>query len=418
MANDYWLGVAPSVAQVHTASIDSVDATPANNTFTVTVGSASASAVGDTDVATTATALRSALNSSTSAELALITWSGTGGDIIGTADTAGLPFVATLAVSGAGTGSVTDFAETTASSSPYDWSVASNWSNGTVPGSGDNAYIDKSDAKILWLPTATVTLDELHVRRDAIIGLKSETLATAEDASTESTAAPEYRQDYLKVSCPIVRIGQRVGPGTGLGSTRVKIHNVITAASTTEVFDTATTSAETGMPAVRLFFADADADVFVRSARSGVGIGVDKPGETVTVGEVHVSDDSNTTRLFIGDGVTLTSLTQSGGINQLESAATIPTVTVNGGRLVCEADQVITALTVNAGEVVLSNRSSGNVAATTITQNGGIIDAQESSAPRTVTTWNFNEGTRRIDDHLTITNDNRSGRVTETVDLG
>ena len=98
MATKYWLGVADAVAQVGTASIDSVDGTPANNTFTVTIGGVAISAVGDTDVATTATALRASLNASTHPYFAAITWSGGTGDIIGTADTAGAPFVAALTV--------------------------------------------------------------------------------------------------------------------------------------------------------------------------------------------------------------------------------------------------------------------------------------------------------------------------------
>ena len=73
MATLYWRGDATAVAQVHTASIDSVDGTPANNTFTVTIGGVAIDAVGDTDVATTATNLRASLNASTHPYFAAIT---------------------------------------------------------------------------------------------------------------------------------------------------------------------------------------------------------------------------------------------------------------------------------------------------------------------------------------------------------
>src|SRR3990167_1389847 len=65
-----------------TLTLRLVQATPGNNTFTVTIGGVVISVVGDTDVATTATALRAALNASTHPYFAAITWSGTAGDII------------------------------------------------------------------------------------------------------------------------------------------------------------------------------------------------------------------------------------------------------------------------------------------------------------------------------------------------
>ena len=84
MAQVNWRGGTTAVAQVDTASIDSVDGTPANNTFFVTIGGVVISAVGDTDVATSATNLRASLNASVHPFFAAITWSGSTGDIIGT----------------------------------------------------------------------------------------------------------------------------------------------------------------------------------------------------------------------------------------------------------------------------------------------------------------------------------------------
>lgn len=415
MAANYWLGVAPEVAQVESGAIASVDATPANNTFTVTVGGSSESVAGDTNTDTTAGNLRTALQNSTKKEIAQITWGGTASNITATSKIAGLPIVATLSVSGAGSGSITQFSNTTPNSSPYDWTVADNWSLGTVPASGDEVYIDKPSAKILWLPSAAVTIDELHVRGNATIGLKSETLANAADASAEDTGAPEYRTDYLKVSCALVKIGQRVGPGAAQGSPRCKIDNSATAASSTEIFDTAQQATESDLPCVRLLFNDADADLFIRSARGGVGVAVDQPGETATLGTISISDASNVSRVWTGDGVTMTKFEASGGVTQLEAAATIATVDIEGGDLTVEGAQQITTLTVDGGEVTLNNRGASNVAAATLTQNGGIVNLQENTRPVTITTYNFNEGTRRIDDHVTITTDNRSGRVTEQV---
>lgn len=416
MAAVYWLGTAAAVAQVGTASIDSVDGTPANNTFFVTIGGVSISAVGDTDVATTATNLRASLNASTNPYFAAITWSGSAGDIIGTADNAGQPFVAALTETGAGTGAVTDFAGTTASSGPYDWSTAANWSGGAVPVNSDVAYLDAPGSKVLYgLAQSAVTLAELHVRQDTVLGLRAAQYATDAASTTYATDADEYRETYLEIKATLVRIGEHLGPGSPTGSARCKINNSITTASTTEVFNTASAPTETELPAVRLLYADADADLFLRSARGGVGVAMDTPGETTTIGNIYISDPSSVSRLFVGDGVTMTLLSVVGGISVVNSAAAIPTATINGGTHTIEGDQVITAATVNAGKLVPNNVTSGSVCITTLTQEGGEVDLQQSSVPRTVTTWNYNKGTRRIDDHVTITNDNRSGRVAETV---
>ena len=418
MADNYWLGVAPSVAQVDTGSIDSVDGTPANNTFTVTVGDSSESQVGDTDVATTAAALVATLEASTKPEIAQMTWTNpSAGNIVATADVAGMPFEAALTETGAGTGTVTDFAATTANSSPYSLDVAANWSLGAVPVATDSVYVDKPAAKIFWgLGITVVAYTELHIRQDAIIGLKSETLATDVDASSgENTGAREYRQSYWTVDSPIVKIGERNGPGTGLGSTRCKIHQQRTTASVNEVYDTGQTSIETSLPAVRFLFDDADADLYIRAARAGVGVAIEIPGETSTLGTISVSDPSSVTRTYVGNGVTLTSWDQTGGVNQLNSAATIPTITINGGELTVEGQQKITTCNLNSGKLTANNVDSSSDCITTITQEGGEVDMQASTVPRTVATWNFHEGTRRIDDHATITADNRSGRVTEQV---
>lgn len=112
---------AAAVAQVSTGVIGGLDATPANNSFTVTIGGIAITVPGDTDVATTAAALRSALNASKHPNFAVITWSGTGGNIIGTADQAGIPFTARLTKNGTGSATVTDFVLTTANAGVHKW---------------------------------------------------------------------------------------------------------------------------------------------------------------------------------------------------------------------------------------------------------------------------------------------------------
>ncbi|MCP5017114.1 MAG: hypothetical protein GY938_17860, partial [Ketobacter sp.] len=253
MATKFWLGIADTVAQVHTASIDSVDGTPADNTFTVTIGGVAISAVGDTDVATTATALRASLNASTHPYFTGITWSGTAGDIIGTSDTAGIPFVAALTETGVGSGAVTDFAVTTASSGPNDWGAGDNWSDGSIPGNGDTVIFRENSVNVCWgLDQNAVTINDLFIEKSYTgkIGLDRSVLVTSADGETTVTTKPEYRDHYLKIDYDVLEIGKHVGAGNPTGSGRIKIDNQYTGVSTSTIFGTASVSTETTLAAV------------------------------------------------------------------------------------------------------------------------------------------------------------------------
>lgn len=412
MATKYWKGNAPAVAQVSTGSIDSVDGTPANDTFTVTIGDQTVSVAGDTDVNTTATNLRAALNASTHPYFAAITWSGSGGNITGTADTAGVPFVVALTQSG-GTGTVTDFSDTTANAGPNDWSTADNWSTGTVPVNSDDVIIENSSVNIAYgLDQNAVSLTSLTIKKTYTgkIGLDAAVFAQSADGETTTDSnEDEYRETYLKIGSTRIDLGEHFGPGSPSGSGRIKINQQISGTSDLIVHDTATTSAETGLPAVRYLASHASADVWIRSAPGGVGIAVDVPGETATVGTVSISDTSTTSKVQVGSGVTLTTFEQLGGQNYLDlGAATVTTVNVDGGTLTTEGDATITTLNVNAGTCNANHIKSGGNAITTANVDGGTLDGQASTEARTWATVNFDSGTIKGNDSITVTTFNES----------
>lgn len=108
--------VLEATAQASQASILTVDATPANNTFTVTIEDAEVSQVGDTDPDTTAVALVVSLNASVNPNFSVITWTNPSGAlIVGVADTENVPFTAVMSVTDTGmdeaTGTVSAFFE-------------------------------------------------------------------------------------------------------------------------------------------------------------------------------------------------------------------------------------------------------------------------------------------------------------------
>lgn len=417
MATKYWLGTADAVAQVHTASIDSVDATPANNTFTVTIGGVAISQVGDTDVATTATALVALLNASTHPYFSAITWTNpSAGNIVGTADTAGVPFVAALTETGAGTGAVTDFASTTASSGPNDWSTAANWSDGSIPANSDSVIIANTGVSICWgLAQSSVSLTSLRIDKTftGVIGLRYSAFATSSDGATVNSAKTEYRDHYLAIGTSALDIGQHFDAGTATGSGRIKI-NLGSVASQATVHDTRSTTEDGNLPAVRLLANSASTDVYVRQAPGGVGIAADEPGETSTVGDINISEDGTSAIVHAGPGTTLTNWIQSGGNCTLEAAATVTKVDADAGLLRIEGDFTITTLNVRGATVTDNHiKTGGNSVTTANIENGSTYNLGDSLEARTIATVNTDHGITLIsNESVTMTTLNPpSGKV-------
>ena len=406
MPTVFWKGTATAVQQVATATFGTYDT---STTRTITIGGVAVSAADSGGTLTAAlTALASALNASTHVYFAAITWTSSATQIIGTADTAGVPFTFTGSVSG-GTGTVSNaYTVTTASAGPNDWSTAANWSGAAVPVDNDDVVIKDSSVNICWgFAQSDVELTSLRIEKTYTgkIGLNRTVFAQSSDgATTTSTAATEYRDTYLTIDATTVKIGEHFGAGSPAGSSRIML-DLGTTASTVEVVGTATASAETGRPAVRLKATSASTNVFIRSAPGGVGIATDAPGETSTVGTISISDPSTASVVHAGLGTTVTTWTQLGGTNVLQAAAGVTTVTVNGGELTSEGTHAITTVNMNNG--TLTSNSTGTI--TTFNLNGGTADFQESNRARTVTTMNLNStagkgGTLKADGSvLTIT---------------
>ncbi len=413
MATVSWTGGAVAVAQVSTASIDSVDATPANNTFTVTIGGVAISQAGDTDVATTAAALVALLNASTHVYFSGITWTNpTAGDITGTADTAGVPFTAALTETGAGTGAVTDFSDDTLCTGPNFADDGDNWSSGAVPGNSDTVIFRDNAINICWglegisATGLDVDIEKTHTGR---IGLRHSEFATTADGVTTDSSADEYRPTYLQLDMTTLDIGQHVGPGSPAGSQRIKIDNDRASGSTTTIHDTGSTSAETGKPAIRLLMAHASADVFVDGGSGGIGIAIDEPGETSTIGDLSVAGASS--KVYLGSGVTVTSISQTAGDVNAQAANTPTSINVDGGIMRLSGTFGVTTVTIDSGN--LFPNATGTIAA--LNQNGGTVNTTESSATRTITTYTLEGGTLIADmDSLSITTFNEPSGVKTT----
>ena len=202
---------ADEVAQVSAGSIDTYDAA---TTYAVKIGGNVLSVIGAGSTGATAAALRALLQASEIAEFAEETWSGSGDDIIGTGNVAGVSFIAQLTATG-GTGTVTDFADTTPCEGP-EVVCANNFINAltgvrALPVDGDTLYLHNSDRPLKYKldALAGVTLAARHFRG-------SYTGEVALPVYNETGEYFEYRPRHFQCGVDEDFIGQGSGDGSGL----------------------------------------------------------------------------------------------------------------------------------------------------------------------------------------------------------
>lgn len=412
MATKYWLGIADAVAQVATVQITGYDAA---TTYTITIGGVEVSVPGTTDADGTAAALEAACDVSAHPYFAAITWDVTTDTITMTAATAGVPFVATSSVNG-GTGTIGSVTESTASAGPCDWSTAENWSDGSIPGTDDTViFADNSVNCCYGIDNNSLAIDDLFIEQTYTgkIGLPRRAFTTSADGETTDTTKNEYREDFLRVDVDSIEVGKFTGIGTAPGSQRLKIDNTNSGASTTKVFATANAGAETSLPPLRLKYNSNTDDVFIRGGN--VGIGVDEPAESVTMGDLYINGSN--TKVFLGTGVSVVTVVQNDGRSLIQSTATVTSIDLIDGNMTLEGTFTVTTLNVEGGTLYPNHDSGGN-AITTLNINGGLVDGTRTSELRTWATVNIAIGAslRVNSDLVTMTTFNDpSGEYTMTI---
>jgi len=333
MADTTWIGAAGEVAQISTA-------TPANpNTLdvyflTVNGNTVSFTVAGTETVAAVTAGLVAAWNASTYVELTEVTAVDSTTLVTLTADTAGLPFTATSAITdGAGGSAPTlTMATPTAATGPNHWSDAANWDTGAVPVNSDVVWIENTAVDILHgLAQSAVTLTALNVAASYTgnIGL----------AVTNPAGYPEYRATYLAIKATAVDIGY----GDGSGSSRIKL-DLSTAQSAINVHATGSGS-DGSAPALVIKGTHASNVATVLSGEVGFGY---YGGEAVTVATLHVYADSV---VEVGASATITTVAKRGdGSLVMRDNAT--TIVVDGGTVAYRDDDgAVTTLTINSGSV-------------------------------------------------------------------
>lgn len=393
MATVRWIGLAPLVAQVDTFTPGGT--IEADDIFILTVTGADNStcvisaAAGGTGASDVVTALKTAWNASTNVLCTGITASGTD-TLILTADVAGVGFsvVGTTTEANGDAADAQTFtrAATTANSGPKDWSCAANWSGGAVPGASASEDVYVEDAEILYgldQSGTAETLASLNINRSQI------------GTNPATGSLPKY----LQVKTSVLNIGKNLGSGTSQEDAPVNI-DCGSIASVVNVYNSTTNSTAT-IPAIRLKLNSSSAVANLYKGTIGIGFG---DGETTTIGTInigYISNQDGDVKVYVGSGVTVTTINKIGSEAHINCGAT--TITNSSGYLYIEGSGAITTLDCTGGTVYPN--SSGTI--TTCNSTGeAIVDFSKSSTARTVTTLKVGSGGEVIynADVLTITN--------------
>ncbi|HPU34961.1 MAG TPA: hypothetical protein PK184_19890 [Phycisphaerae bacterium] len=384
MATCIWRGGAAAVAQVdHLTPGGTIEA---GDKFIVTMtgengntSSISYSATGTT-VQSVVEGLHALLAASTDPLFAAVTWTEDGTKIIGTANTAGVPFYCSVST----TESDDDVADGqtfvrstgTANSGPNDFNTPLNWLGGSVPGAAEDAAIFEYGSV------------------DCLYGLYGHSLASIEirQSYTGNIGLPDVPLDTGASHCVI---GQHFGSGTPAGSGRINV-KVSDGASVT-VYATGSLSTDANRPPCRIT-GTTIASLTQYGGTVGVSISAaDEPSVVATVNQVGGT-------LILGPGADVGDITKSGGTLYVHDCDSIVN---SGGTTVYNGSETLVSLKVLGGEVttygthattaaevmagVLYSNSTGTI--TTLNLYGGTTDFTQSNVARTVTTVNIYPGT-------------------------
>jgi hypothetical protein len=400
MATAYFLGTADLVQK-------EMRATPANvavsDVYTLSVGGievASFTATTDVEADVTAGLVASwEANKANHPYSANITSSDETTYVKLLADTAGVDFTVTSAVTGTGT---CPMSTATANSGPNDLMAAGNWTGGGGTGGmpntdgSDDVWITDCDVDICWGLVNTVNawdFNSLHITHTFTgrLGLdRSQFAISANGKSFSSEKKPEYRSTYLTGTFDNTYVGEEFGPPLASGGApRLKIKNTATGTHVAHIYQGCAQTADSGMPPIRLWLSDnsTPGHVYIHGTGAGVGISVDMPGEASYIESLYMSCPSTTHRIWVGADVTISaSFLQTGGQSRITLGGTLATCTVDGGILEVLADgaQSITTFTQNGGTVY----DEGFVNLTTANHNGGTLDCTRGQEAITIATYN------------------------------
>ncbi len=396
------------VAKIGEAQITGNDVT---TTYKLLVGDVTITTLGNAGgVNNTATDLATAWNASTHPYCTGITASTSADKVILTADTAGVDYTVTSAVSG-GAGTIGAFTVTTSNGGPNDLQDADNWSDGVVPNAGDTAHLEASAVNAVWgLDFSSDPPDEWVIQRTFTgdLGLLSTKFGTDAEANTfSSTRKHEYRQAYLLSPGSDITINRKNDFTSKTGSRRIKISTKSAACNIrVHTCNANPRDKDEGFPTVMLLGNHASCHLYVYEAPGGVGVAI-QGDETAVFGDVFIGSDAGTnTTVSFGLQADVAEWSQGGGLATAYATGPngINTLRLSGGELTTYgADEIVTAY-ITGSTYYPNHYVAAGVEITTLNIDGGVVDTTRSTEPRTFTTVNLIRGAiKRNRNHVTIT---------------
>lgn len=388
MATRTHRGGAVAIKQVTTVSVadtwatsDTATLTINGRDLTVTIGSS----VTTTDVATL---LKEAVNSSIPSdpnasisptdkargisEFSDIEATSSAAVLSLTAKTAGIPFTVSVSEVTVGDGTLGAPVEATAATGPFHWDNADNWGEGNVPIDGDDVVFDGHSGKAKYgIDQNGVTPASIDIRE----GYQGEIGLPEMNTDTTGFEYPEYRQTELKIgdSADATNMAVTVDSSNS-GPIRFDFN---TGQVTLDVHNTGPAQ-DDGTPNVTLKGSHAANAVNVN--RGSVGIAY-LPGDAATVATLQVGfveNPAGDATVVVGTGVTLTTVNQSGGVMQTDSAATTLSQTNGDSTLLSGAH---TTLNIDGG--ACHYRSTGTITTANV-GGGGELDFTRDQRARIV----------------------------------
>ncbi len=263
---------------------------------------------------------------------------------------------------------------TTPNSGPNCWDVAANWNTNTVPVNSDTPYIADSDIDILYgLDQSAVTVSELHIEQTftGTIGLPR----INTDGGTGSSYF-EYRETYLKIGATELFIGEKEGDG----SERIKIN--LGSVQSTVLITNSGESPDGNTPPILLLGTHASNVININRGELGVAYYPTETATVATLRQAFFDDATDDTTVYLGAGVTVTNITKTGGVLDINSGTTsfqqtAGTTTIHDG--------AHTVLNILAG--LVNYNSTGTLAAANLSGDAVLIFDQDAR-PKDVTVIN------------------------------
>jgi len=282
------------------------------------------------------------------------------------------------------------------------WDTAGNWSSSGEPAASDSVYFNQDGtgtSGVAGSDQSGNTLARLDILKTYLYAFGS-------------NGTP------LKCAASIVNIGDLGGAGSANGSGRINL-DLHTVATTVTVYDTGSSSTDTGKLPCRIKGTNASNVITVKGG--SVGIATDSPSDTaqfptmnVTGGALYSASGTTWTTANITAGTLTTNsagttVNQSGG-TWVHNSGNLGTVNSEGGVATINGSGTITTLNAKGGTVYCN--TSGTVS--TIHIYDGTVDLTQSLTARTVSSvvWHEGSGQLIVDFSIvTVTAMTGSGRV-------